>query len=228
MTSVFPHGSLLFPPERSFRAGHVLKGWRNNLVKDFQSMDDAALVDKFQRGDTEAFGELVRRYQDKVMATCVRMLGNREDAEDAAQEVFVRAFDALRRFDPRAKFSTWLYRVATNHCLNVLRARRVRRLLSLERGGLEPDGYLVTAQRDPAPGPDGAVEREELGRALWKAIDALPESQKVATVLARFGNLSYAEIAEVMETTVSAVESILHRAKRRLSRELSRLLAEDT
>lgn len=190
-------------------------------------MDDAALVDKFQRGDTEAFGELVRRYQDKVMATCVRMLGNREDAQDAAQEVFVKAFDALPRFDPRAKFSTWLYRVATNHCLNVLRGRRIRRLLSLERGNPEPDAYILGAQRDPAPGPDGEVEREERGRALWKAIDSLPESQKVATVLARFGNLSYAEIAEVMETTVPAVESILHRAKRRLYRELSRLLEEE-
>ncbi|MDZ7338500.1 MAG: sigma-70 family RNA polymerase sigma factor [candidate division KSB1 bacterium] len=199
---------------------------RNKLVTDVKSMDDEALVDKFQRGDTEAFGELVRRYEDKVMATCVRMLGNREDAEDAAQEVFVKAFDALPRFDPRAKFSTWLYRVATNHCLNVLRARRVRRVLPLERSALEPDGYFGSAQRDPAPGPDGDLEREERGRALWKAIDSLPESQKVATVLARFGNLSYAEIAEVMETSVSAVESILHRAKRRLYRQLSHMLEE--
>jgi len=189
-------------------------------------MDDAALVERFRGGDAGAYEELVRRYQDKVMATCVRMLGNREDAEDAAQEVFVKVYDALPRFDPRAKFSTWLFRVTTNHCLNVLRARRVRRLFSLQHSDAEPDGYLRLAERDPHPGPDGDVEQQELGRALWKAIDSLPESQKVATVLARFGNLSYAEIAEVMETSVSAVESILHRAKRRLYRELSHLLEE--
>ncbi|MBC7185770.1 MAG: sigma-70 family RNA polymerase sigma factor [Calditrichaeota bacterium] len=189
-------------------------------------MDDAALVEQFRKGDVGAFEELVRRYQDKVMATCVRMLGNHADAEDAAQEVFVKVYDALPRFDPRAKFSTWLYRISMNHCLNVLRARKVRRFFSLQRTEPEADGYLPPAQRDPGPGPDGAVEQEERGRALWKAIDSLPESQKVATVLARFGNLSYAEIAEVMETTVSAVESILHRAKRRLYRELSHLLEE--
>ncbi len=189
-------------------------------------MDDAVLVEKFRSGDAAAYETLVRRYQDKVMATCVRMLGNREDAEDAAQEVFVKVYDALPRFDPRAKFSTWLYRVTINHCLNMLRARRVRRLFSLHRTDPEVDGYVQVVERDPAPGPEGELEREERGRALWKAIDALPENQKVATVLARFGNLSYAEIAEVMETTVSAVESILHRAKRRLYRELSHLLEE--
>ncbi|MGQ9560727.1 MAG: RNA polymerase sigma factor [Candidatus Oleimicrobiaceae bacterium] len=189
-------------------------------------MDDVALVEKFRNGDVTAYEELVRRYQDKVMATCVRMLGNREDAEDAAQEVFVKVYDALPRFDPRAKFSTWLYRITINHCLNVLRARRVRRLFPLQRTVPEADGYVPAAERDPAPGPESEIEREERGRALWKAIDSLPENQKVATVLARFGNLSYAEIAEVMETTVPAVESILHRAKRRLYRELSHLVEE--
>ncbi len=191
-------------------------------------MSDVQLVEKFQQGDTSTFTDLIKLYQDKVMATCVRMLGNREDAEDAAQEIFIKVYDALPRFDPRAKFSTWLYRIAMNHCLNVLRGRKVRQVFYIRKRDnhddieyVNPHSHVLHHNR-----PDNEFERREREKHIWRAIDALPQNQKVAVVLAKFGGLSYKEIAEVMQVSVSAVESLLFRAKHKLYKYLAKILDE--
>ena len=184
------------------------------------------MVEKFQQGEVSAFTNLVSLYQDKVMATCVRMLGNREDAEDAAQEIFIKVYDALGRFDPRAKFSTWLYRVVMNHCLNVLRGRKVRQAFTMTKKDNKEDfeymNPLEPAVHDNRPDVD--LERREREKVIWQAIDVLPQNQKVAVVLAKFGGFSYKEVAEVMEVSLSAVESLLFRAKHKLYKYLSKSL----
>ena len=191
-------------------------------------MNDDVLVEKFQQGEKSVFTELVQIYQDKVMASCMRMLGNKDDAEDAAQEIFIKVYDALPRFDPRAKFSTWLYRITMNHCLNVLRGRRVRKVFSIhKKENIETD-EIITAKRqmNQKNQPDENLERKEREKLIWQAIDTLPQNQKVAVVLSKFGGLSYKEVAEVMENSVSAVESLLFRAKNKLYKSLSKSFDE--
>ena len=191
-------------------------------------MNDALLVEKFQQGEKSFFADLVNMYQDKVMASCMRMLGNREDAEDAAQEIFIKVYDALMRFDPRAKFSTWLYRITMNHCLNVLRGRRIRKVFSIhKKENIEINEIMMAKKQvDQTNQPDVHLEDKEREKLIWQAIDSLPQNQKVAVVLSKFGGLSYKEVAEVMENSVSAVESLLFRAKDKLYKNLSRTLNE--
>ena len=191
-------------------------------------MSDVILVQQFQQGETSAFNELITRYQDKVMATCFRMLGNREDAEDAAQEIFIKVYDALARFDPRAKFSTWLYRIAINHCLNVVRGRKVRNIFSISKRHNKEDFEFMDLHEPLIHNsrPDLNLEQQERGQLIWQAINSLPQNQQVAVVLAKFGGLTYKEVADVMEVSVSAVESLLFRAKHKLHKHLSKILDE--
>lgn len=187
---------------------------------------DEILVEQFQDGKAEVFDTLLLRYQNKVMATCLSMLGNSVDAEDAAQEIFVKVYQALPRFKPKAKFSTWLYRISINHCSNVIRSRRIRKYLSLQKPAVERmvDNQGMHQDGTTSARPDTALEQAERDRAVWQAVEMLSYNQKVAVVLNKFAGLSYQEVAEVMEISNSAVESLLHRAKKKLYTYLSKLL----
>ena len=180
-------------------------------------------------GDSGAFEQLVRRHQDRVIAVCQRLLGDREEARDAAQDVFLKIYRKAGRFRPDAKVSTWLYRIAVNHCLNRLRRRKVVRFLSLggrssaEPGGGGSDGgaMALVDPVDPAPGAEEALAARRRWRATRRALASLPESQRAVVVLAKFEELSYDEIAEVLGTTNSAVASRLFRAMRQLEKALA-------
>lgn len=180
---------------------------------------DWTALERVAGGDAEAFGEIVERHQTRLVALCQRLLGDREEALDAAQEVFVRAFRHAGRVRPRGQMFTWLYRIAVNHCLNRLRRRKIVRFLSL--GPADPDGPEGRATFEPAA--DGAdPERVALARERWRttrsAIDRLPPGQRVVLALARFEGLSQRQIAETLGITEGAVESRLVRAMRRLAR----------
>ncbi len=211
---------------------------------------DLELLRATADGDSGAFEELVRRHQDRVIAVCQRLLGDREEARDAAQEVFLKVFRKAGRFRPDAKVSTWLYRIAVNHCLNQLRRRKVARFFSLgaasDRGGdggrggargsaaTAPAGAAGPVGRgggisllrpidpvDPAPRPDAALTARRRWQATRRALDALPESQRAVVVLAKFEELSYDEIAEILGTSNSSVASRLFRAMRQLEKALA-------
>ncbi len=183
---------------------------------------DAAVLARVAAGDGGAFESLVWRHQDRLLALCERLLGDREDARDAAQEVFLKAFRKAATFRPEARVSTWLYRIAVNHCLNRLRRHKVVRFLSFgafERSGEGAGPSEASAGLDPpdgAPGPEAELEARRRWRATRRTIGELPESQRAVLVLARFEGLSYKEIAQVLGITVGAVESRLFRAMRRL------------
>ncbi|HXT49503.1 MAG TPA: sigma-70 family RNA polymerase sigma factor [Thermoanaerobaculia bacterium] len=179
---------------------------------------DWELVARVATGDREAFGELVEHHHRRLLRVCERLLGDAEDARDAVQEVFLKVMLKAGSFRPKALVSTWLYRVAVNHCLNVLRRRRLRRWVSLSP---------VEDDETAAPPPDLAEERADPHRELearhrWgrvqRAIADLPPSQRAVLVLARFEELSYKEIAETLGITLGAVESRLFRAMRALER----------
>jgi RNA polymerase sigma-70 factor (ECF subfamily) len=178
-------------------------------------MTDDEIIARVRNGETRLFEELVRRYQDAVYGTAVHFVGSGGDAEDVAQEVFLRAFRSLDRFKGEAKFSTWLYRVAYNLCIDWLRSRRrpARRSVPLEDAGevaderVDVEGELVGAEE---------VER------VRRAVDALDERYRGVVVLLYYQKLSYEEIAAVMEVPVKTVETRLYRARKIMRRLLSR------
>ena len=168
---------------------------------------DEILVKKAQGGDAAAFGELVRRYQDKVYGLALRMFATPEDARDAAQEIFARVFRALPGFNLRSSFSTWLYRIATNVCLDLLqrRARDIKRQVPLE------DHW-----QDSSPGPEEGLLEKEKSSALKKAVNELPEGYRLALVLHHFQGLSYKQVSKVLELPEKTVATRIHRAKKLL------------
>jgi len=176
--------------------------------------DDWTLLGRVAAGDGDAFEPIVRRHQDRLIGLCQRFLGERDEALDAAQEVFLKAFRHAGDAEPRGQLYTWLYRIAVNHCLNRLRRRRVVRFLSLTGTDDEMPDF-----DPPSESPDAEVElaTRERWRATRRAIDALPENQRSVLILAKFEGLAQKEIAATLGITEGAVESRLVRAMRRLA-----------
>ncbi|MDY7108517.1 MAG: RNA polymerase sigma factor [Planctomycetota bacterium] len=174
--------------------------------------DDTALLLAAGKGDRQAFGALIERHHRAIIQFAHRFLstGDRATAEDIAQQVFLAAWKAAPSFRPRAAVRTWLFRIATNTCLNHQRSRR-RKPVSPLVG--EPEAGASAGRADP---PDAAALEHERAEALQRAIDGLPANQRAAILLRHVHDLSYAEIASVLETSISAVESLLFRARSRL------------
>jgi len=178
--------------------------------------EDLDLVLRSKKGDMSAFGELVNRYQSLVINFCYKMLGNREDAEDIAQETFLRAFPAIGRFQPRAKFSTWLLTIAKNLTLNLIRNER-RRLKRVDSTG-SPDEPVPVVDLAPSsnPGPDEVVLREERAGHLRLALRDLSDTHRTIIVLRDFEGMTYEEIAGIMGCRKGTVKSRLSRAREHL------------
>ena len=177
--------------------------------------DDHFLVTRTQSGDVAAFEALVRRYERWVFTLALRMLGDRGEAEDMAQEVFLKAYRGLPRFKGNSRFSTWLYAIASHHCLNHLQTRR-RRPAASTRGadGVGGEG-LPAAERlpDEAPRADELLEREELARIVQTELTFLSEEHRLILILRDIQGLAYHEIAETLGVELGTVRSRLHRAR---------------
>jgi RNA polymerase sigma-70 factor, ECF subfamily len=171
-----------------------------------EDVDDRFLLDAARAGDLDAFAVLVRRHQPAVYRVALRMLGSEADAQDAAQETFVRAWRALPRFRGDSATSTWLYRIVTRRSLDVLAARR-------------PSESLEAAPAPAGTDPAEAAEQHERLRAVARAVAALPPEQRAALVLREFEGLPYDQIAEVLDTTVPTVKGRIHRARTTVIRE---------
>jgi RNA polymerase sigma-70 factor (ECF subfamily) len=169
-------------------------------------------------GDEEAFGELVVRHRNAIVNLAHRYLRNRADADDLAQQVFLKVYRARKRYRPDAKFTTWLYRVAVNACLNEVRNRKRRMTwvaASLESGG-DADSCGSASSRladGGAEAPPEFVEKEELKARVRDAVSRLPERQRLAILMNKFHGLSYEELAETLEMTIPGVKSLLVRAR---------------
>lgn len=175
---------------------------------------DIELMLRFQKGEERCFEELVRKHARGVLNLVYRYLGDASRAEDVSQDIFVRIFRARMKYEPKAKFSTWLYRIAVNHCLNEIRARKSQPPLTAPINDMlqEPQGE----------DPDARLSRSELQQAVKAAINALPENQRMAVILARYEDMSYEDIAEAMSMSLEAVKSVLFRAKENLKLSLSK------
>jgi RNA polymerase sigma-70 factor (ECF subfamily) len=184
---------------------------------------DTQLMVDFCAGDLAAFKRLVERNHRIVFSLACRYLGQPAEAEDALQDVFMRIYEAAGRYKPTAKFTTWVYRITVNVCLNRLRANRSRRGVPLE-GSADGEDVTRDIAADVSETPLARFEREELEAKVREAMERLPETQRTAVLLRRFDELSYAEIAEVMGTTIPAVKSLLARARASLKSFLSKYL----
>ncbi len=182
---------------------------------------DRDLLARVAGGDVESFGVLVERHERRLFRLCERMLQNREEARDAAQEVFLKAFRKAGSYRPRGKVYTWLYRIAVNHCLNLLRRRKLAQFLSFGEVGKPGDGDDDGPDFEPedaAPDAEQGLEARRRWRQTRQRIDRLPAGQRAVLVLAKFEGLSYRRIAEVLEITEGAVESRLFRAMQSLKK----------
>lgn len=180
-------------------------------------MNDHELIDGLTRNSQAAFRLLVERYQQMVVSTCHHFLRDHDDAHDMAQEVFIEVYKSIHRFRQDASISTWLYRIAVNKSLNYLRKQKNRGFFfPIEKlfGGEASIKNL--SEPDFTKPLENEAEYTARARMLHNAIDALPANQKTAFTLHKFSNLPYKEIAEVMEVSLSAVESLIHRAKTNL------------
>jgi len=171
-------------------------------------MDEAAWIRQAREGDLTAFGRLVRAYQTPVYNLAYRMLGDRMEAEDAAQETFLRAFENLNRYDMQRSFRTWLLAIAAHHCID--RIRRRRPTVPLD----------AIAPRSAAWGLEAVLARREAQERVQRMLACLSPTDRATVTLRYWYDCSYDEIAEVLGLTVSAVKSRLHRARRALARRL--------
>lgn len=182
---------------------------------------DIELILKAKSGDAGAFGELIKKYEPWVLNTLFRLLGNKAQAEDLTQEVFLKLFRSLDKYEPRAKVSTYLYTIVSNSFRDALRRKTPQEVLSLDQAVDQEDHPGLREIKDPnQKTPEELSENEECARAIRKAVAALPEQQRLALVLSAYNRLSYQEIAEVLGTTKKAVEGLLYRAKLHLKERL--------
>lgn len=173
--------------------------------------EEQVWLEQAREGDKTAFGQLIEAYQTPVYNLAYRMLGNAGEAEEAAQEAFIRAYTRLDSYDPAHKFSTWLLSITSNYCIDLIRKRRAV-LLSLD----EPLPPHPALHSDNTEGPEAQVVAHEREKMVQAMLSGLPSEYREAVVLRYWYDMSYEEIAVVQDTTVSAVKSRLFRARRQL------------
>jgi len=173
-------------------------------------MDNFQIIELIRQGQTEAYGELVKQYQKRVKGYCYSMLSNRTDAEEAAQDIFVKVYFSLNKFKGDSSFSTWLYRITANHCLDILRSRNRRKNVSLE-ALVEKDGNQ-TEKLFATPGDsDRHLENRELAD---KILSSLSDRHKEILILRESEGLEYSEIGEILHCSIDSVKGRLARARK--------------
>lgn len=180
-------------------------------------MTDSEIIAEILKGDENLYRSLINKYKDQVLRTCYGFTQSQSDAEDIAQEVFIEIYESLESFRHESKFSTWIYRISVNKSLNFLRKKRKTSIFSsleeLFSGKTIPQG---NAHIDNSRQPDDFTDPDEELKRLKQALKQLPETQKTALTLYTYQNLSYKQIAEIMNITLASVESLIFRAKKNL------------
>jgi RNA polymerase sigma-70 factor (ECF subfamily) len=192
---------------------------------------DVRLMLQVRDGDAAAFTELVLRYQNRLLTILEHLVGSREQAEDLAQDVFVRVFKARERYLPEAKFSTWLFTIANNVASNALRSRSRRREVRVAEGNGADSAPLALDQLAKAASgfmPTRALDKAEQAEMVRSAVAALSERQRMALLLAKFEGMSYQDIAATMGLSVQAIKSLLSRARVNLKEILTPYVEQGT
>jgi|TARA_B110000967_G_scaffold37619_1_gene37119 RNA polymerase sigma-70 factor (ECF subfamily) len=178
-------------------------------------------INELGQGNREAYSQLIDDYEQKVFATCISFLPNKEDAEDIAQEVFLEVFKSIKKFKGNSKLSTWIYRITTNKCLEFIRKKNSKRRFAYMQSifgneiSFDKTNYFTEFNH-----PGVLLENKEKSAIIFKAIHQLPETQKIVFTLHKVDGKSYKEISEIIEKSISSVESLMFRAKINLQKQL--------
>jgi RNA polymerase sigma-70 factor (ECF subfamily) len=179
-------------------------------------LDERILIDQLKKGEESAFRTIVEKWQDMVYNTALGIVQNAEDAEDISQEAFVQVYQSIHSFKGESKFSTWLYRITIAKALDHERRKKRKKRFAVVKkilGNAEDEALLPDFQH-----PGVEFDKKENAAILFNAIKELPENQRIAFTLHKVEGLSYQEVSDVMKTSVSSVESLMHRAKGNLKK----------
>jgi RNA polymerase sigma-70 factor (ECF subfamily) len=185
-------------------------------------LSELDFIKELKEGKSSAFGILLNDFEQKVFNTCISFVPNKEDAEDIAQEVFLEVFRSINKFKGNSKLSTWIYRIATNKCLEFIRKKNTKKRFAFMQTILgneipiDKTNYFTEFKH-----PGIILENKELTATIFKAINTLPESQRIVFTLAKIDDKSYQEIVEITGKSLSSVESIMFRAKKSLKEKLA-------
>jgi RNA polymerase sigma-70 factor (ECF subfamily) len=196
-----------------------MRYWKKKETSYFAD-PDVQLMLALKKGDRSAFEVLMRKYYARILNFIYRFLGNRQIAEDLTQDVFMKVYKSAFRYRPRSQFQTWLYTIAKNTCLNQLRRKRTM-MVSLDQTFHASDNEFRTEIADPDADPDRELLQKERASMIRAAVNALPNNQRMAVILRRYENFSYAQIATTLNVTDKAVKSLLSRAKVNLKNKLA-------
>lgn len=175
--------------------------------------DDSVLISRSQRGDRQAFDDLIRKHEKRAYQYAFRLTSNPEEAGDVVADAFVRVYSALPNFKGQSAFTTWLYRILTNCFLDMRKREKSRPTTSLEAALVTDEGDLERQVEDDAPTPHQEAEKSERERAVERAVGHLPEYQKAMITMYHVENLSYEEIADALDLPIGTVKSRLNRAR---------------
>lgn len=193
-----------------------------------RELPDEQLMYAVAAGNEQAFEELLRRYETQVVTFCYAFMRNRDSAEDLAQETFLRVYRNAARYQPVAKFTTWLYKIAANLCINELKKGQLRSSRSLdEPAGSDPDGTrIIERLANKGDAPLTEAEKHEAQGLIERAISHLPDDQRTTLVMVEYHHMQYHEIADILGVTVSAIKMRVKRARETLRETLKILQAE--
>ncbi|NLM96628.1 MAG: sigma-70 family RNA polymerase sigma factor [Halanaerobiaceae bacterium] len=187
------------------------------------ALSDIELVQEFKDGSEQAFAELIERFQHRVYNTTLRMLGNREDALDTAQECFIKVYKNIKKFKGDSSFSTWLFRITTNACRDELRKRK-RRLPVYTDINSDDENNTIQNISNGSNEPEKITISRDINESIQELVNQLPEDQKLVFILREFQDLSYQEIAEILDISMGSVKSRLSRARRSLRQDLNKII----
>ena len=180
-------------------------------------MSEWILIEQLKQGNEAAFRTIVETWQDMVYNTALGIIQNAEDAEDISQEVFVQVYESVNTFKGEAKFSTWLYRITVTKTMDHIRRKKRKKRFAFIQSIFGTNDEIAHEPPD-FHHPGVALDKKETAAELFKAIEQLPENQKIAFTLNKLEGLNYQQVSEIMNTTVPSIESLLHRAKNNLKK----------
>lgn len=186
-------------------------------------MEEDLLIQRILQGETDLFGQFVAEHQGKVFHTALGLLHSRHDAEDITQDVFLEAFRSLASFRNDSKVATWLYRITVNRSLNLLKKKKRSAFIQSFDQLFSKTAKDAEQINDLTPSSQESLEEVQQLEILRNTIDKLPENQRIAFTLSKYEELSYADIAEVMKTSVSAVESLIFRARKNVINRIEKI-----
>jgi RNA polymerase sigma factor (sigma-70 family) len=184
-------------------------------------LEDKVIIARLKMNEPQAFNALVELFSKKVYNTCIGLLQNSEDAQDVTQEIFITIHLNIKDFKEESSLSTWIYRISINKCLEFIRKKNRKKRSGIFKSIFTSDGEKAIENHSDFIHPGVLLENQERAKVLFKAIEMLPEQQKTAYILHKLEQVSYNEISNIMEVSLSSVESLLFRAKQNLKKNLA-------